>query len=174
MIRTIQQQDLTDFIIFCNNKDLYSDFYITHNNERKFLNNFEIAKQTFNNCFKHNDKAYIYKDNGIIKGIILILGYSDKAERKYIKLLAFDKKISEQLIRYLVWHVDSEVFIKIKKNNPIVNILNQREFTFNTFRNFGFKFAGLRDKEILFKYTLDPNKHTHQIFIKPDDEIKEN
>ena len=117
MIRPVQTKDLKNFIYFCQNRDSFSDFYITKNNKRLFLTNIKIAKQVFTNCTKYADKCYIKEDNGEIKAILLINGYKDKFDRKYIKILSKNKKDFEDLFAYLQWQRLSNLFIKVKNTN---------------------------------------------------------
>jgi len=111
--------------------DYYSDFYITRNNIRLYI------KENLELLFKllgEGDK--ILFDDG---GLIVITGYSDKSPRKYVKLLAKDESIADKLLKNLDWNLSEDVFIKIKKNNPLKQVLLKNKY----------KFIGDRGKEIL-------------------------
>jgi len=113
--------------------DTYSDFYITRKNLRLFI---KENKDLLFDCIKKGDKI-IYAEE---KGIIFITGYSDKADRKYIKILAKDEESADYLIKVMGWHTEKEkLFAKVKKNNPIRRVLQRNNFTF----------CGDRGKEIL-------------------------
>jgi len=113
--------------------DIYSDFYLTKNNLRYYIKeNIEILYKSL-----HDGDKTIFIDGGIA----VILGWSDKSPRKYLKLLAKDNKIADRLIKNINWNITEELYCKIKKNNPLKNILLQNKW----------KFAGDRGKEILLK-----------------------
>jgi len=73
------------------------------------------------------------------KGIIFITGWSDKANRIYIKVLSEDLNEIEQLLQVVLWNIKCDLWIKIKKNNPANQV----------FQKHGFKFFGSRGVEIL-------------------------
>jgi len=158
MIRPLKQTDLSNFINFCQIKD--SDFYITRNNRRLYLNDLSVAKSVFNDCLKHGDKCYIKEDNNQIVAIMLITGYKDGFDRKYLKLLVKSKNDCRDLFRYLQWQKLKNLFIKSRKNNT--NFVRYDERLKNNPRTQGFKASYLarktgfeiivvRDKEILLK-----------------------
>lgn len=112
--------------------DEHRDGYITRNNLRLFLK--ENTDLLFDGVEK-GDKV-IYDEN---KGLIFITGWSDKANRKYIKILAKNDESADHLLKIVGWHTTEILWAKVKKNNPIRRILQKN----------GFRFAGDRGKEIL-------------------------
>ena len=112
--------------------DVYGDGYITRNNLRLFLK--ENTDLLFDGVEK-GDKI-VYDEN---KGLIFITGWSDKANRKYIKVLAKNEESADHLLKIVGWHTTEVLWAKVKKNNPIRRILQKN----------GFCFAGDRGKEIL-------------------------
>lgn len=111
--------------------DYYSDFYITRNNIRLYIKeNIEILYKLLNN----GDKILFDED-----GIAVIIGYSEKSPRKYLKLLSKDEKVADKFLKNLDWNIPDDVFIKIKKNNPLKQVLLRNKY----------KFIGDRGKEIL-------------------------
>jgi len=112
--------------------DIYGDGYITRNNLRLFL------KENTNLLFEGIEKGdkIIYEEN---KGLIFITGWSDKANRKYIKILAKNDESADKLLKIVGWHIKEDLWAKVKKNNPIRRVLQLNNF----------KFAGDRGKEIL-------------------------
>ena len=113
--------------------DLYGDFYITRNNIRLYIKeNIEILYK----CLHNGDKIIFNEE-----GIVIVTGWSDKSPRKYLKLLAKDDKITDKLIKNINWNISEELYCKIKKTNPLKNILLKNRW----------KFAGDRGKEILLK-----------------------
>lgn len=111
--------------------DIYSDFYITKNNLRLFIKeNITILFE----CLQKGDKVAYSED-----GVAIVTGFSDKMNRKYLKILAKTNDDVEKLVKIVTWNLDCDLFIKIKKNNPQKGILLK----------LGFKFLGGRGKEIL-------------------------
>ena len=101
MIRQLKSKDLKNFIYFCQNRDQFSDFYITKNNKRLFLNNPKVATQVFNDCLKSGDKCFVKEENDHISAILLIIGYKDKFNRKYVKMLTKKQDDCRDLFRFL-------------------------------------------------------------------------
>ncbi len=112
--------------------DIYGDFYITKNNLRLAVK--ENTDLLYNNL-KNGDKIVI----GETEGIAIVTGFSDNAPRKYVKILATSNEGANKLIKVLLQNVKCDLFAKIKKNNPIKEVL----------QNNNFKFVGDRGKEIL-------------------------
>jgi hypothetical protein len=106
--------------------DAYGDFYLTKDNIRiPFRDNKEI----FYECIQKGDKV-IYDDDRE-DGVAIILGYSDKSPRKYLKILSKSPDAISRMLKFINWHVNKiPLYIKIKKNNPLVNILRQNNFSF--------------------------------------------
>lgn len=111
--------------------DIYSDFYITKDNLRFFIK--ENSEFLYDNLKKGDKIAYNEK------GIMFITGWSDNSRRIYIKVLSEDEQTIDQLLQVVLWNVQCDLWIKIKKNNPCNQV----------FQNNGFKFFGSRGKEIL-------------------------
>lgn len=112
--------------------DYYRDFYITKNNLRLYIKeNIHLLYD----CLKEGDKI-IFNE----KGIVVIDGFSDKANRHYIKILSDNLKNTDKLIKVLLWHFRNiDLFTKVKKNNPVIKIL----------KNNGWIFFGSRGREML-------------------------
>ncbi len=113
--------------------DSYSDFYLTKENMRLYLK--ENSELMFEGL-KNGDKI-TYEEE---LGIIFITGWSDNFSRKYVKILAKDSHSAGKLIKRMLWELkNTDLYIKIKTNNPIKQILEENKFNFK----------GLRGKEIL-------------------------
>jgi len=120
--------------------DIYGDFYITRQNLRLFIK--ENPDVLFE-CLKRGDKIAFNE-----KGIILIYGFADKALRKYVKILVEDETNANQLLKVLAWEIREDLYAKIKKNNPLKEILLEN----------GFRYFKDRGKEVLLikKYFSRP------------------
>lgn len=113
-------------------KDFYTDFYITKDNMRLFLKD---NPELINDCLKNGDKIAYCED-----GILLIYGLKSDY-RNYVKILSKNAKTVKKLIQVIDWHLSEDLFVKVKKKNPIVN----------TLKGLGFEFSGSRGREILLK-----------------------
>ena len=112
--------------------DLYSDFYTTKENLRLFI------KQNSHLLYEGISKGdkIIYGE----EGILFVSGFSDNSRRKYVKILSDKEENASKLIRFLNLQLtDIELYVKIKKENPILK----------SFQKQGYKFVGDRGKEIL-------------------------
>jgi len=115
-----------------NISDLYSDFYITKENLRLYIK--ENTHLLYEGISK-KDKI-VYGE----EGILFIHGFSDQSRRKYVKILSDNAENASKLIRFLNLQLtDIELYVKIKKENPILK----------SFQTKGYKFVGDRGKEIL-------------------------
>lgn len=170
MIRQITSKDLTKFIYYCQTRDSFSDFYITKNNKRLFLTDINVAKMVFTDCLKHGEKCFIKEDKNEIKALFLILGYKDKFERKYIKVLAKDKKDFEDLFSYLQWQNFKNLFIKVKTSNKNFVKYDEKIKRYKPsyiLRKNGFEIIAVRDNEVLLKRE-DANRGYYKLNIKRD------
>jgi len=159
MIRQLSSKDKQNFIFFCQlNRD--SDFYITKDRKRLYLTNNKVAKSVFNDCLKKGDKCFIKEENNTVVAILLITGYKDGFERKYVKILATHQNHSRDLFRFLLWQKLKNLFIKSRKNNTQFVKYDER-LKDNKYtqgykpsyfaRKSGFRIIVVRDKEILLK-----------------------
>jgi len=115
--------------------DLYGDMYITRNNLRLMI---KANKDLFFECLNKGDKIVWEKD----KGMLFITGFSDNAKRIYVKPLCNDMELADQLIKYLDWKLpEYDLWIKIKKINPIRKVLLKKRNHYN--------YIASRGKEIL-------------------------
>lgn len=119
--------------IISETQDIYRDFYITKNNVRYFIkDNVHLLWE----AIEKGDK--IYFGNNFV---IYVGGFSDNADRKYMKIL-FDDKVDgfSGIIRNHCLDFKTDIYIKIKKNNPIIKVLEKT----------GFKYIANRGKEVLY------------------------
>jgi len=112
--------------------DLFGDGFITKNRIRYFI---KENADLFFTCLEHGDKIK-YNENCIVA----IIGYSDNAPRKYLKILYKNIEDSKLPLQDIFKEVKEDIYVKVKKNNPIVEILKKESFIF----------LGNRGKEILF------------------------
>jgi len=130
-------------------KDLWRDFYLTKERNRLFI--IENPDVLFKSLKKGN--VIVFND----KGLLIVTGYADKKitifdykikeeriinTRKYLKILAQDEKTMDKLIKVLSWNLNTELWAKIKINNPVKNVLEKNGF---------YKALPLRGKEIVLK-----------------------
>jgi hypothetical protein len=141
MIQRLNKKNLIDIYDFVlSTKDIYFDFYVTFNNERKFLTDLRIVKK----ILKYH-KVYALYNNGI-QGLLMII--KDKGFRPYLKILAKNSKTEWDLMKFYTWNFYDETYIKLKINNPLVKTL-QKENKITKRLIFGFINKGFRGREIL-------------------------
>lgn len=133
--------------------DTYGDFYLTKNNLRLFIkDNFDILLD----CLKKGDKIAFDE-----RGMAIVTGYSDNSPRKYLKILAKDLKDVDNLLKIVYWNSKTDLYCKVKNNNPLKDQLLRS----------GFKFMGGRGKEVLLKHiAIERREPTRQNFGKDKDE----
>ena len=148
MIQRLKQKNLLDLKFFFRDiPDRYKEMYITINKERIFLkdNIYLIEK-----ILKHQEVYGIFDKE--LKAIMII--YKEKGFRPYLKILAKNEKYYKNLLSYLFWNFsESEIFIKIRKNNPLLNNFATKVKTREGMEKYiprkRFIIKGLRGQEIL-------------------------
>jgi len=137
-------------------KDAYQDFYVTINKARVFLNNWHIIKKILN-----TQEVYALSTNDT-KGLLIL--YKEKGFRPYVKILAEDSDSQRDLIKFLIWNFsDKDLFIKLKKANPLARIIQR----------YGFIFQGDRGQEILL-FRKGERKSNKPLGEKDDDNFIQN
>ena len=134
------------------------------------MNKVDIDKKVYYDCLKHGEKCIIKEENNEILGILLVVGYKGKFERKYVKMLTKHPNDSRDLFRGLQWENLNNLFIKSRKNN-IQSVKYDERLKDNPYtkgykpsyfaRRIGFRIIAVRDKEILLKkeeYKYEYNK----------------
>ena len=111
--------------------DIYGDFYITRQNLRLFIKD---NPDVLFDCLKKGDKIAFNE-----KGIILIYGFADKSPRKYVKILTENPDNANHLLKILAWNIKVDLWAKVKKTNPLKEILEKN----------GFRYYKDRGKEVL-------------------------
>lgn len=169
MIRKLSSRDYYNFIQFCQVKDKFSDFYIFQGERRVYLDNLEVADKVFRDCLIRGDKCFVSEENGIIKGLLLVIGYSSKSDKKYLKVLYKDNKTLRDLFKILHWNFKSELFVSLSKGNPLVNDYQRLFYKDAGVKKFYFTFQGLKNNEVQLKYTPDKRQVNYQFFRKEED-----
>lgn len=108
--------------------DIYCDFYITKKNFRYYI------KENTNMLFateKQGDKVFYTLEGGLA----LLYGIADKSDRIYLKILAVNNDIYNDLLDCIIEKYKKPIFIKIKKNNPLKYILKNKGFNLLTKEN---------------------------------------
>ena len=136
MIRLRNEKEILIIKEFIDNyKDEFEDFYITINNRRLFLKDYLF------DYIKNRKKGEIILGDSE-KGFIFTWGISDRANRKYLKIIYKDIKSLYDLFTVFLWNYNFfDWYIKAKSNNPIIEVS----------KKFGFKVIGFRGKELLLK-----------------------
>jgi len=142
--------------------DIYRDFYVTKNNLRLYIR--ENIHILFD-CLKYGDKIVYSNEDGLA----IVTGYSDNSNRKYLKILAKSEKSVERLLKVLLWNVKCDLWIKLKQNNPLINILTSKDDYKGN--NLKFIIKGYRGKEVLL---LKSNKFNKDNSYKGDKDVIDN
>ena len=131
-----EKEKISDIILTLS--DDYGEFYLTKNNMRLYIReNLEV----FFDLLKKGDKI-CYDTNCIA----IIDGFSDNYKRHYIKFLYKNILAIDNLLQDINWNINEDLYTKIKKNNPLLQILLHH----------GFVQIGDRGKELLLvKYKKD-------------------
>lgn len=148
MIERLKVKHTIDIIEFLERvPDKYEDIYITSNRERIFLKkNWYLTKK----LLKHQEVYGLFK--GELRAFMII--YREKGFRPYLKIISENSKYAKDLIKFLMWnYLGTEIFLKLKINNPLLDEFVKRIRISNTFTKFiskgKFYVKGLRGQEIL-------------------------
>ena len=106
--------------------DIYRDFYLTKNNLRLFIQ--DNITVLFDDMGK-GDLIAFGKE-----GIGIITGYSDKAKRKYIKILANTQANADKIIHVLLWEAKCDLWAKVKANSFLRLALENNNFRYYKYR----------------------------------------
>jgi hypothetical protein len=123
MITRLNHKNTTDVYDFLlDTLDKFEDFYITKNKERLFLkNNWKLIRS----LLKQQEIYGIF--NNRLKGLMII--FKEKGFRSYVKFLSINNKYNRDLIKYLLWnYAGQEIYCKLKKSNPLFEILKKKVF----------------------------------------------
>ena len=103
-------------------EDPWGEFYQTRLRMRLYIReNLDL----FFDSLKTGDKI-AYND----MAIAIITGFSDKFNRHYIKFLVKDLKSADELLKSISWSLNIDVWCKLKKNNPLVEVLKANNFKY--------------------------------------------
>lgn len=103
-------------------EDRHQDFYLTEDKSRKFLkNDWSLITKVL-----LKQEVYGLENNGI-KAIMIIV--RDKGFRPYVKLLAENSKYTIDMLKFLKWsYFEKDLYFKLKKNNPLSQIIKKTGF----------------------------------------------
>ena len=134
MVRLLKSKDSIGLNEFLKNyKD--KDFYFTEKNNRFYINNIKVFKRI------KPINPRILEEKGEILGIIFLWkSIGNNITRYYIKLNAINKELAKKLLDVCLWNEKRELFIKINKKSPLLQIFKEKNF----------RFLGDRGREILF------------------------
>lgn len=142
-VKRLKNKDFLDVYSLIDECKDFRNFYITKNNVRYPIKDYEVIKKIINDCTKYSEILYGYFKESKLIAIALIIGFREKT-RKYIKILAKEEnfKVLDDLVRVLFWNHGQETFAKVKKDSKIlIAVLKKNKF----------KFLGDRGREVLLK-----------------------
>jgi hypothetical protein len=129
MIRKLNPTDELNFVDYCQKRDKFSDFYVLKNHHRVFLTDIKVAKLVFTDIIRRGDKCWIVEKSADFSGILLITGYANKSNRKYIKILSDTRKDTNSLINFALNDIRIDLFCQLKQNNYIYPVLKKYGFS---------------------------------------------
>ena len=135
---------------------VHPDFYLTKDNRRLFITQLKDFKQ----LLSQSNNVFVHDDVGEINGIVMIwAGSGGDTKRRYVKINASDARVADRLLTVLLWHTNTDLYVKIKKGSPFIDV----------FRGKNFRFAHGRGKEVLLiykhrerKYGNNPIRHNYK------------
>jgi len=126
MIDLYKKKCESDFLDYISRNSL-DNFYLTENNERVFIK----EKYSLRKLLKESLNFYISRNDMEINGAILVWKSNfNKISRKYVKFITNDPKILKNLLTVLLWHTNSDLYIKIDNNSIFIKVLKQKGFQF--------------------------------------------
>ncbi|MFH0805964.1 MAG: hypothetical protein V1901_03765 [Patescibacteria group bacterium] len=129
MITLVNAKSFENEMLFSEINDVYESFYITIDNERKFFKDVKIIRKYASLL---NRGELCFKDEN--KGFLITYGLNDKLQRKYIKLLVKNNYTARRLLTVFLYnHGNIEWYIKIKKYDPLLNVLLNKIIGFKSF-----------------------------------------
>jgi site-specific recombinase XerC len=123
MIQRLTVENKIDVYDFLSRvEDRHQDFYLTEDKSRKFLkNDWSLITKVL-----LKQEVYGLENNGI-KAIMIIV--RDKGFRPYVKLLAENSKYTIDMLKFLKWsYFEKDLYFKLKKNNPLSQIIKKTGF----------------------------------------------
>jgi hypothetical protein len=124
--------NIWDFI----KRNVHPDFYLTSDNKRVFI----TEGSTFKQLMKESNCIFYSKEKSDIDGVIMLWsGKGDTVKRNYIKINAKNNNIADRLLTILLWNTGKDLYVKIKKYSPHLQV----------FKDKNFQFVGGRGKEML-------------------------
>ncbi len=113
--------------------DVYGDFYITKDNLRLSIRE---NKEFLFRDLERGDYI-VYNETGMA----VVVGFADKSNRKYVKMLAKNNGVADALMVTLLAEItEKELYVKMKKNNPLLKV----------FEYWGFEWTAGRGSENLY------------------------
>ncbi len=114
------------------------DFYFTVDNNRIYVTTEESLKQ----LLKDSRHVYTLREKGDLLGIVLLWkSKGGGVERYYVKLSASSLDNAQKLLSVLLWNIDKEVFVKLRKDSKYLYV----------YKNKGFRFQGSRGVQVLLQ-----------------------
>ena len=133
------------------------DFYFTENNSRIYPQDEKSLKRFLKQC-RH---VYVSEDDKADPNGVGMLWKSvgGGKERYYLKMKFRNEVIARNLLTIMLWHVKSDIYAKIRKDNPMLSVL----------RNKGFRFLGGRGLQVLLVKKFKPMEERERIYDEEDD-----
>lgn len=127
-----------------------TDFYLTENNERVYINDLNTIKKFFKNCVD----IYLHYDKGNVDGVLVTWrGIGGTVKRLYLKISAVNSDAGKDLVTALLWNCNYNLHAKLRKDSPFLYTLKSKGF--NWFHGRGKQILLKRDKFTIKKNIED-------------------
>ena len=103
------------------------DFYLTKNNQRLYVNDSKTLRKFLKECII----TYVHRDRetGEVTGVVSVWkGIGGTTKRFYIKMSALNSDVIRDVLIVLFWRTNFELYAKLRKDSPFLNILRNKGF----------------------------------------------
>ena len=115
--------ELWDFL----KHNVHQDFYLTEDNRRIYITEYNIFKKLIEQSYL----IFVSRELGEVDGVIMIWKSRDKnIKRNYVKISSKDGSIANKLITILLWNHNKDLYLKMNKYSPYLDIFKQKNFYF--------------------------------------------
>jgi hypothetical protein len=137
-------------LVECIKTNKEEDFYLTENNQRIYVETIKQLKK----LIKDSTHVYYETNDCEINGLILVWkSKGGDLVRNYVKVSAKNPIEAEKLLTLLLWNFKNELYVKLRKGSPLINV----------FRGKGFHFEGGRGSQVLLKKEKFVNRNENVV-----------
>jgi len=168
MIERLKEKNAIDiYDLFLRVGDKTNDFFITKDQKRIYINSLKLIDK----ILKYNEVYGLFEKE--LKGIFIVI--REKNYRPYLKFLVDNRETARNLIKFVLWNYQEELFIKLNKENILIDKTEFRRqgklsvIYYSLLKSKVWKFQGDRGAEILFhkeKFIKKEDKNDNRHYSK--------